>query len=128
MYANNPMQAYDTVSRATLSGREIEAAVLTKAALKLKDCQTNWDNDDLDEKLDEALKFNQRVWSIFQGELSRDDNPLPKAVQHNLAVLSAFVDKRIIDIIAYPSPEKLNAVIEINRNIAAGLRGSPSKN
>jgi hypothetical protein len=26
---------------------------------------------------------------------------------------------------AYPSPEKLTAIININLNIAAGLRGSP---
>jgi hypothetical protein len=26
---------------------------------------------------------------------------------------------------AYPSPEKLSIVIDINNNIAAGLRGSP---
>ena len=127
MYAN-PLQAYDVASKTTLSGREIEAAVLTKAALKLKDCQTNWDNGDGDVRLDEALKFNQRVWSILQGELSREDNPLPKGVQRDLAVLSSFIDKRIINVMAYPSPEKLNVVIEINRNIAAGLRGSPSEN
>ena len=127
MYAN-PLQAYDAASKTTLSGREIEAAVLTKAALKLKDCQTNWDNGDGDVRLDEALKFNQRVWSILQGELSREDNPLPKSVQRDLAILSSFIDKRIIDVMAYPSPEKLNVVIEINRNIAAGLRGSPSEN
>lgn len=128
MYANNPVQAYETASKTTLSGREIEAAVLTKAALKLKDCQRNWDSDDHEVKLDEALKFNQRMWSIFQGELSREDNPLPKNVQRDLAVLSAFVDKRIIEVIAYPSPEKLNIVIDINRNIAAGLRNSPTEN
>jgi flagellar biosynthesis activator protein FlaF len=128
MYANNPMQAYDTVSRATLSGREIEAAVLTKAALKLKNCQRNWDGDDHEVGLDEALKFNQRMWSILQGELMREDNPLPKNVQRDLAALGAFVDKRIIEVIAYPSPEKLNIVIDINHNIAAGLRNSPSEN
>jgi len=26
---------------------------------------------------------------------------------------------------AFPSPEKLNIIININQNIAAGLRGSP---
>ena len=39
MYAQaqtQSLKAYESVSNATRSGREIEAAVLTKAALKLK--------------------------------------------------------------------------------------------
>ena len=34
------------LAKATQSGREIEAAVLTKAAVKLKECQDNWDAPD----------------------------------------------------------------------------------
>jgi len=121
MYAN-PLQAYDTVSKATMSGREIEAAVLTNAAQKLKDCQCNWNNEDHEDSLDKALKFNQQLWSIFQGELGQEDNPLPSEIRHNLLALSAFVDKRIFETMANPSPEKLDIVIDINQNIAAGLR------
>ena len=39
--------------------------------------------------------------------------------------LSAFVDKRIVDILAFPSAEKLTAVININMSLAFGLRGEP---
>ena len=127
MYGN-PLHAYEAVNKVTSSGREIEAAVLTKAALKLRDCQCHWDDGDHETRLDEALKFNQRVWSIFQGELSREDNPLPNAIQRNLIALGAFVDKRIFETMAFPSPEKLNIVIDINQNIAAGLRNSLSEN
>ena len=38
MYAN-AVGAYETVSKMTMSGREIEAAVLTKAARKLQTCR-----------------------------------------------------------------------------------------
>ena len=105
-----------------MSGREIEAEVLTKAARKLKDCQDSWNASDRDEKLSEALKFNQLVWSIFQGELKKEDNPLNRKLRADLLRLSAFVDRRIFETIADPSPEKLNIVININNNIAAGLR------
>jgi flagellar biosynthesis activator protein FlaF len=121
----NQLQAYNTINNVTMSGREIEASVLTKAALKLKDCQNNWDAYDREEKLNDALKFNQRIWSIFQGELSKEDNPLPKNVRLDVLKLSAFVDRRILETLAAPDPEKLGAVININNNIAAGLRGSP---
>jgi flagellar protein FlaF len=121
---NSPMQAYETVNKTAMSGREIEAAVLTKAARKLKECQVNWHTDDRDEKLSAALKFNQLVWSIFQGELNKEDNPLNRKLRADLLRLSAFVDRRIFETIADPSPEKLNIVININNNIAAGLRES----
>jgi flagellar protein FlaF len=127
MYAN-PLQTYDTVSRTTLSGPEIEASILTKAALKLKDCQETWYEDDHEVRLDEALKFNQRMWSIFQGELGREDNPLPKNLRRDLLRLSAFIDKRIFETMAYPAPEKLTPIIQINQNIAAGLRQRPAVN
>ena len=121
---NNPLEAYQTVDKTTMSGRETEARVLTQAALKLQECQGNWDAEDRDEKLDEALKYTQRIWSVFQGELAKPDNPLPRQLKINLLRLSSFIDKRIFEAMSYPSPEKLTAVININRNIAAGLRDS----
>ena len=123
MYVN-PMAAYENVSKMTMPGREIEAAVLTKAARKLKACQENWNTDDWEEKLESALKFNQRIWSIFQDELMRDDNPFPKNLRLDILRLSNFIDRRILETMAYPSPEKLNIIISINDNLAAGLRGS----
>lgn len=118
------LRAYETVSKATQSGREIEAAVLTKAAVKLKKCQDNWDAEDRDDRLEEALKYNQRVWSIFQSELSRDNHELPRKLRLDILRLAAFIDKRIFETMAFPAPEKLDIVIAINNNLAAGLRGS----
>ena len=76
-------------------------------------------------KLDAALKYNQRVWSIFQAELEKPENPLPNTLKVDLLRLSAFIDKRMFEIMAYPSPEKLTILININHNIAAGLRTRP---
>jgi len=123
---SSPLQAYETVNKKTMSGREIEAAVLTKAARKLKDCQDSWDADDSQQRLNEALKFNQLVWSILQEELKKEDNPLSRKLRSDLLRLSVFIDRRIFETMAEPSPEKLNIVININNNIAAGLRESLS--
>ena len=119
------LAAYESVAKATLSGREIEAAVLTKAALKLKNCQDNWEAPDREYRLEEALKYNQRIWSIFQSELSREDHELPKKLRLDILRLAAFIDRRIFETMAFPSPEKLKIVIDINNNLAAGLRSSP---
>ena len=125
MYAAQ-LEAYRTVQKRSSSDREVEAAVLTKAAMKLKACQDHWEAADRAEELDEAIRFNQKIWSIFQSELSRADNPLPKKVREDILSLSLFIDKRLIEMMAAPSPEKLTAVVQINLNLAAGLRNSPA--
>ncbi len=121
MYSN-PLQAYQSVEKATLPGRELEANILTQAARKLKNCQNNWNEKNRDKILDEALKYNQRIWSIFQTELASPKNPLPANLKRDLLRLSGFIDKRIFETMARPAPEKLSIIIDINQNIAAGLR------
>lgn len=121
----NPLDAYQSVEKSTLSGRELEASVLNKAALRLQEVQQRWSTPEHEELLDEALKYNQRVWSFFQSEVSQADNPLPAEIKQNILALSVFVDRRIFEVMAYPAPEKLDILININRNIAAGLRGDP---
>jgi flagellar protein FlaF len=123
MSAAQQLAAYRTVQKITSSGREIEALVLTRAAQKLAEVQNNWDAPDRDERLDEALRYNQRIWSIFQGELLKEDNPLPRQLRADILSLSAFIDRRIIEVMAFPDPEKLKVIVRINLNIAAGLRG-----
>ncbi len=126
MSINRAAEEYRDVQKMVMSGREIEAAVLTQAALKLKYCQDNWDAEDRDAKLDEALRYNQMIWSILQDELAKEDNPLPKQLREDVLGLSIFIDRRIFEVMAYPSPEKLTIIININQNISAGLRGSPT--
>ena len=126
MYSKS-VKAYQAVEKATISGRETEARVLTEAALKLKDCQNNWGAEDRKIKLDAALRYNQRIWSILQGELEKDDNPLPIHLKQDILKLSAFMDRRIFETLAYPAPDKLTAIININQNLAAGLRDQRSE-
>lgn len=125
MYATQ-VEAYQNTEKATMSGREVEASVLVKAALMLQQCQNNWGAADRDAKLDEAIRFNQLVWSIFQGELAKADNPLSREIRQDILSLSLFVDKCLFDVMAYPEPDKLTSVININLNLAAGLRGKPA--
>jgi flagellar protein FlaF len=120
------LKTYESVTKSTMTGREVEAGVLTKAAIRLKECQNHWDATDRDLKLQGALRFTQRVWSILQAELEKKENPLPNKVKIDLLRLSAFIDKRIFEVMAYPSPEKLTILININNNIAAGLRTKPA--
>ena len=124
---NQALNAYKQVDKSTISGRDTEARVLTEAALKLKKCQESWDSPDLDMKLDQALRYNQKIWSLFQGELEREDNPIPGKLKIDILRLAAFIDNRIFEVMAFPAPEKLNIIININQNLAAGLRGNPGQ-
>jgi len=123
---NNLLKAYQSVENATLDGRELEASILSRSAARLSAVQENWNAPDRDELLDEALRYNQRLWTLFQADLLEDGNAMPAEIKRNLLSLSAFVDKRTFDVMSYPAQEKLNILININRNIAAGLRGTPN--
>ena len=122
---HNPVNAYTNMQKETLSGRELEASVLSRAGLMLKQVQENWNAPDREKKLLDAVKFNQKVWSFFQAELSDPENPLPKKLREDILNLSIFIDKSLFEVLAFPDPEKLAIVIDINFNIAAGLRTKP---
>jgi len=121
----NPVNAYTNMQKESLNGRELEASVLSRAGIMLKQVQDNWNAPDRDQKLLEAIKFNQKVWSFFQAELSDPENPLPKKLREDILNLSVFIDKRLFEVLAYPDSEKISIVIDINFNIAAGLRTNP---
>jgi flagellar protein FlaF len=119
------LNSYTAMQKEGLSGRALEAQVLTRAATMLRECQVRWGEDGHRERFDTAVRFNQKVWTFFQAELSTPENPLPREIKENLLNLSIFIDSRLIDILLKPDPELLTAVININLNIAAGLTEKP---
>jgi flagellar biosynthesis activator protein FlaF len=117
------LEAYRAAQKSTMSGREIEAAALANTAMMLVECQDNWDAPDREQTLQEALRINQLLWSILQAELVEAANPLPKELRQDILNLSVFIDRKTIDVMIAPAPEKLTTLIDINLNLAAGLRG-----
>jgi flagellar protein FlaF len=119
--ARSALDAYRSAEQAAVSGRELEATALFKAARQLEGVQRNWEAADRDARLDEALRYNTRLWTFFQGELAEPDHPLPIELRKNLLELSKYVDKRTFEVMAFPEPAKLQVLININRQIAMGL-------
>jgi flagellar protein FlaF len=109
------------VNTGELGGRELEAAVLNKAAALLEEAVGRWQEDADHALLDNALKYNQILWSVFQAELLDETNPLPMGLRENILSLSNFVDRRTFEVMAYPEPAKLEILIKINRSLADGL-------
>ena len=114
--------AYTRTANSVLSPREAEAAVLIKAAQQLQMVKDDWTNQSAN--LNKALNFNQKVWTLLAGAATAPESPLPIAIKNNIGQLSVFVFRRIIDTLIDPGADKLSALININQQIAAGLRSS----
>ena len=106
----------------TLGGREIEAAVLDKASFQLRRAQAKMRPLVLDERTEEALQFNRRVWEVLRADWQQPECALPKEMRESLLSLSVFVTRYLLDFRAEPRPERLNVLIQINENLVAGLR------
>ena len=114
-------QAYGKVANQTSSPRELEADLLLKAAARLQAVSDGWDADI--KQIDEALLYNRKLWSIFLTSVTRTDNPLPAVVRQNVANLGIFVMNQTLSLMTEPKREKLGTLININRELAAGLMG-----
>ena len=73
--------------------------------------------------LDEALRYNRKLWSIFLSSVTDKENPLPVEIRQNVANLGLFVMNQTLATISDPRPEQLTSLININRELAAGLMG-----
>jgi flagellar protein FlaF len=83
--------------------------------------------DDKGEALREALRLNQRLWSIFQAALSEPDCPLPKDVRDNVLALSVMVDRHTMARLGDLDGSKVGPILDINRAIAEGLSARPAQ-
>jgi flagellar protein FlaF len=117
----NQASAYARTAQQTLSGRDLEAHVLLKSAARLQGIRDNWEARQAE--LDEALTKNRKIWTVFVSSLSAEDCALPNELRSNLLNLGFFVFNHTIKMSIGAKPEQLAVLIDINRNIAAGLRG-----
>jgi flagellar biosynthesis activator protein FlaF len=114
-------QAYGKVAKRTSTPREFEANLLLEAAARLQAVRDGWDQKS--GELDDALLYNRKLWSIFLASVTREDNPLPALIRQNVANLGIFVMNQTVALAAEPKREKLGTLININRELAAGLLG-----
>jgi flagellar protein FlaF len=119
-YAAN---AYARTAQQSSSPRDIEAQALLMAARKLVEIQSDWKGPD--KRLQTALLFNRRLWTIFMTAAESNDNPQPPDVRQKIMNIAIFVMQRTLELQTNPTPEKIQSLIDINSNIAAGLAGRP---
>jgi flagellar biosynthesis activator protein FlaF len=113
--------AYGAVAKQIASPRELEAGLLLKAASRLQAIGDEWERKN--GELNDALLYNRKLWAIFLSSVTEGSNPLPKEVRQNVANLGVFVMNQTVSLLSEPRREKLKPLININRELAAGLLG-----
>jgi flagellar biosynthesis activator protein FlaF len=119
-----PSDTYQNNAQKTGNPRELEAQLLMRAAAKLQAVK-NGTATNLIERLN-ALRYNRRLWLVFADSVTKPESPLPREIRQNVANLAVFVAKHTMSIetALEPEPERLGVLININCEIAAGLRAS----
>ena len=112
---NNP---YQQTQRLGSNPSETETRALLEAARRLSAVQKR------DANLEEyraALRLNWRLWTLFQTDIAEPENLLPVEIKRNILSLAAYVDRQTVTALARVAPDHLQVLIDINRQIAAGL-------
>jgi flagellar protein FlaF len=99
--------------------QQAEAWALTTAARKLADAKQSGEKS----AILAAVRLNWRLWTIFQANLAGPECEVPNGIKLSLLRLANFIDKRSVVLLAAADPEKLDVLININRQIASGLLG-----
>jgi flagellar protein FlbT len=113
--------AYAKTAMETASPRELEASLLLQAAAKLQAVHDSW--RDKPRGLDDAILYNRRLWTILLDAVTSETNKLPASVRENIRRLGVYVMAETFSLMTKPKPDHLKSIIQINRGIAAGLRG-----
>ena len=114
--------AYKSVAKEIANPRDLEANLLLKAAARLQAVSDSWERDRSD--LNEALTYNRKLWTFFLEAVTSPDNKLPSEIRQNIANLGVFIMNRTMSVTSKPERAALAALININRELAAGLRGA----
>lgn len=115
-------QAYSKTAQKTGHPRELEAQLLMRAAAKLQAVRDATPNEKEDAV--SAIRYNRRLWLVFANSIGKPENPLPREIKQNLANLANFIISHSMKIESdmARAPERVGVLININREIAAGLR------
>jgi len=122
MNSGNRANPYTSSASQGGNPRVTEGWALIEAARRMAESIV-MPGDEADRKLamKTATRLNWRLWTIFQAELTIDNGDIERDLRVNMLTLCKFVDSHTVDILAKPTAEKLATLININRNIAAGL-------
>ncbi len=121
--SSSAASAYARVATTTASPRDIEAQTLLKAANKLQDAVNN--ADPFSEQTNAGADVQPQALDHLPERGDARHNPQPLDVRQKIANISVFVLSQTAALQMRPQLDHFRPLIEINRNIAAGLSGRP---
>ena len=125
----NVNSPYASQQRQALNNAPPQAAegwALIEMARRLDEAANQTDTPERLEILRDLVRRNWKMWTILQAAFVDPECTVPREIRENLLNLSNFIDRRSVDFLAEPDTAKLAVLININRQIGAGLMGNPS--
>ena len=116
-YGSNPQAGYATIPQGGLP-QYTEAWALIEAARRMAEATAA---ENAKEEMRETLRLNWRLWTIFQVELTTGESNVPEDVRMNMLTLCKYIDQHTVGALAEPTTEKIEVLVNINRDIAGGL-------
>ncbi len=121
---SNPYAASQQTALNTGAPQNVEAYALIELARRMAAAQ----GEPVDrEAVLHVVRTNWKLWTIIQASLVDPDCTVPTAIRENLLSLSNFVDRRSAELLSNPDASALTTLININRQIGAGLLGNPGE-
>lgn len=117
--------AYDSQQKNQYGSRDIDARALLICASQMQACVDQAGSDF--KAYGDAVRRNQKLWTIFQVAISDPENDLPKDLKSNLFNLSRYVDKTSFTAMTSYNESALKSLINVNRIIATGLAKKPTE-
>ncbi|MHA1598711.1 MAG: flagellar biosynthesis regulator FlaF [Alphaproteobacteria bacterium] len=114
----SPVDAYARTRASSLHGKSRDGEALIKAARLLDDARRH---PKAPLSLTTALEFNVALWTVIQADLSGGGGSLPDGLKSDILSLSLFMDKSAAKLLEGHDADTLDAMIEVNRNLASAL-------
>ena len=91
-----------------------------RAASRLQSVQDEWEARQ--RELPAALTYNRKLWTVLATAATNPNHPLPDPIRINIVGLANFIFNHTMTILAEPSPNRIGVLVNINRELATGLR------
>jgi flagellar protein FlaF len=117
-------QAYAKTAKTTAGPRDLEASLLINAANKLQEVVSGKVTDPASVR--EAVRYNRKLWIIISTSATAADNPLPRQIKENIGNIALFVLPHCLELEVNPEPQRMRSLVNINRELAAGLMQAPA--
>jgi flagellar biosynthesis activator protein FlaF len=108
--------AYKTAQKKSDDPRDVEYSLLAQVTAALRTARTS---TEIKTKVD-AVLWNRDVWSALRQDLVDESNQLPKQLRASLISVSLWIEKETHAVM--DGAGDIDALIDINRNIMAGLK------